>query len=653
MKLVIVESPSKTKTIKQYLGSDYEVLASKGHIRDIQNTGKDNLGLDFNNNLKPIYTILPGQYQTIKTLKNASEEAEDIYLATDPDREGEAISWHLKEVLGLNGKNVHRIEFNEITKPAILAAISSPRDIDMPLVSSQETRKIIDRIIGFKLSTLLKRSIASESAGRVQSVALKIITDKEEEINAFVAKKYCEIEAETEDFIAKLKEPEKNKIYSIEDRSEAEKIFKELKDTLTLSSLNENTRSDKPQPPFTTSTLIQAASNRFSLSSAKTMSIAQGLYEGTEIASKHIALITYMRTDSTRISDVFKSQLSSFIVSKYGKEYLGYTHMQKASDNVQDAHEAIRPVSLEITPDYVKEYLTKDQYNLYNLIYSRTVSSMMRDAKILTLTALFDNNSHTFQASFEKVLFEGYQKAQIKSMDAKPKFYLDAPVGTIFKIKKLSILDKETQGPERYSEATLIKKMEDSGIGRPSTYASTISTLKNRKYISVQKKKLIPTDQGKITSDFLHDYFDMIINVEYTARMEKTLDEIASGEKEEDKVVNQFYNAFDKILSEKKKDIKPMETGELCPKCGSKMIYKINKYGRFEACSNYPSCKYIKKTVTEEEKIPYIECPLCHEGHLVLRTSSKGRKAGKKFYGCSSYPKCTFTISSLSEIKKM
>lgn len=655
MKLVIVESPSKTKTIKQYLGSEYEVVASKGHIRDIANKGIDNLGLDFENNLKPIYSIIDRQHPTIKYLNGIVSKADEIYLATDPDREGEAISWHLKEVLKLNPNSTYRIEFNEITRNAVLNAIESPRNIDMLLVDAQETRKIIDRIIGFKLSTLLKKSIASESAGRVQSVALKLVTDLEAQIKAFVSTPYFEIEADFGKFKSKITEANSEKVWLIKSKEEADETFSKLGNKFTTKSVSNRVRYEKPLPPFITSTLIQTCSNKFSLSSSSTMRIAQQLYEGVEIEGKHIAFITYMRTDSTRIADVFKWQLIDHIKKNYGDEYLGYAHMQKNTENVQDAHECIRPVSLSNRPESMKEYLSKDQYNVYSLIYSRTVASMMKDAQINVESIIFDNNNYNFLTSLEKVLFDGYKKAYNIDENKKEKsFYYDAVVGEVKETNDIKVLSKETKGPDRFTEATLIKKMEESGIGRPSTYASTMKTLKDRNYIVIEKKKIVPTEQGLLTSKFLADYFSNFINTDYTADMEKKLDKIASGEEREKDVVKEFYDDFSTTFEEKKKLIKPVQTNELCPVCGSPMVYRHNKYGRFEACSNYPQCTYIKKNEpVEKTEIPFVECPKCHKGHLEQRIARKGKKAGKKFYGCSSYPECDFTIDSLSKIKKI
>ena len=656
MKLVIVESPSKTVTIKQYLGSDFNVVASKGHIRDVANTGTYNLGLDLKNNLKPIYEVIPKQKSTVKSLNEAASKADTIYLATDPDREGEAISWHLQEVLNLKGKTVKRIEFNEITKPAILEAMDKPRDIDMNIVSSQETRKIIDRIIGYQLSSLLQKNVGAASpdskvsAGRVQSAVLKMIMVREEEVNSFVPEQYYEIEIKTPDFTAKLLEPGKNKVYDIKDKEDVDDILKKLGETMTVSEITNSTKHSQPTPPLDSSALMQAALNRYNLNSKRTMKIAQGLYEGKEIGGEHIALITYMRTDSTRMSDVFKNQLISFIINTYGKEYLGHEHMKKQNENVQDAHEAIRPVSLSRTPDSVKDYLTKEELNVYTLVYEKAVASMMKDAQIQTTNVVFNNNGYLFQYSFDKTIFPGYMK--VSASEKEPKTF-NGKEGDVIRNFEISPNAKETQGPERYTEATIIKEMEKTGIGRPSTYASTIDTLKTREYVTETKNKIIPTKQGSIISSFLDEYFPMIINIPYTAKMETVLDQISEGKEKETEIVNHFYTGFEKILEEKRSEIKRVPTGETCPVCGSPMVYRTSKGSRFEACGNWPKCNYIKRNKPEGPEIPLIECPMCHKGHLVRKIAKTGKFAGKAFYGCSEFPACHFTTTALPKIKKI
>ncbi|MCR5741933.1 MAG: type I DNA topoisomerase [Gammaproteobacteria bacterium] len=643
MKLLIVESPSKTHTIKQYLGSEYDVVASKGHVRDIANTGKDNLGLDFENNLKPIYSIIENQDRTIKELNSHVKKCDTIYLATDPDREGEAISWHLKETLNLENKVVKRIEFNEITKSAVLNAIDNPRDIDMDLVSSQETRKIIDRIIGYKLSNLIKRETGSLSAGRVQSVALKLVCDREVEIQNFNPEGYFEIEAITKPFKAKMVETGKNTVLRIDNEEEAKDIYSKLSKKMLVKDIIKVTKYEKAQAPFSTSDLYQAANTRYSMSSQRTAKCAQSLYEGVKINDKPTALITYMRTDTKVLSNEFVyRQLIPFIKNNFGEEYLGYLHKGKEATFAQGAHEAIRPVSLSITPSSVKEFLTPDQYKIYGLIYERTVQSIMKDSIIEETQVTFDSNGYEFKAYFPKYTFKGFQEGLSKLRTQESSF--DGAIGDTISFDKINLDKKETEGPQRYSEASLIKEMETRGIGRPSTYASTIYTLKNRKYITSTSgsKKFTPTPQGLVTSKFLDSYFSEFINVTYTADMEHELDEIAKGEEKEEFVVKEFYDEFSDNYSKVITQIKPVETGETCPICGSKMVYRKSNFGIFEACSNYPTCKYIKKEEQKESKIPTIECPECHKGHLVEK-----KYRGRTFYGCSEYPSCKFTTNTL------
>ena len=658
MNLVIVESPGKTKTIENFLGEDYKVVASKGHIRDIKNTGTDNLGLDFNNNYKPIYTIISGQENTVKMLNKEVEKATNIFLATDPDREGEAISWHLNEVLNFNNKTVKRIEFNEITKEAVQEAIKNPRDINSNIFASQETRKIMDRIIGYKLSSILKKAIGSSketiSAGRVQSVALKMIINREEEINNFDKETYYEIEAQFRHFKAKLVDPKNpKKVLQFNELEKVESILNSLDNSsFIVKEIIYGKRKETAPAPFTTSTLLQSALNKFSMSSHRTLKIAQELYEGVEINGKHVALITYMRTDSTRLSDMFVGSLVNHIKRKYGEGEVGYAHSHNNNKNAQDAHEAIRPVSLKNTLENMEPYLSKEQFKIYKLIYNQTEASMMKDAEYETKTALFENNGHIFSVTFERPLSPGFKQA--KDGVTEPKYYFNHLEGDIMKpTKDTYYLEKETEGPKRFTEATLIKEMESSGIGRPSTYATTINTLKMRKYVEIDKKQVVPTKLGTMASKFLDERFSNVINVNYTASMEKELDEIALGSLQEEKVVDDFYQTFKTNFDLADKPPFVIYTGEVCPKCGSKMSFRVNNYGVFEACSNYPACRYIKKQeVEQEEEKEFLECPECHTGHLVVKEAKVGKKRGKKFYGCSNYPKCKFTIDLKDYIKK-
>ena len=652
MKLVIVESPSKIHTIKQYLGKEFDCVASKGHVREIKDSGIDNLGLDFKNNLKPIYCVIDKQYETIKMINDKIKDSDFVYLATDPDREGEAISWHLKETLNLKGKEVKRIEFNEITKNAILTAIDNPRDIDMNLVASQETRKIIDRVIGYKLSGFIQnKAKSSGSAGRVQSVALKLINDRENEVQNFIPETYYEIEADNDSFKAKLLEYGKNKDFKTNDKDLAEEIYKSLSKEMIVESINITEKHEKSAAPFNTSDLYQAASRKYSMSSSRTAKAAQHLYEGIVIDGHHTALITYMRTDARRLSSYFtNAELIPYIKNTYGEEYLGYLHKGKTSEFAQDAHEAIRPVSLKYTPDSVKENLdkiNKDLYKVYSLIFDRTVESIMKDSTIEEKEVIFINNNQRFHSFFDRYTFLGFKKAESKTKSSEKPFLYQ--IGDILKFSKIELKEKKTEGPSRYDEASLIKEMETLGIGRPSTYASTVQTLKFRKYIEEDKKKFVPTLAGKYTSKLLDTYFSEFINVGYTANMEKKLDEIASGNEKEELFVLNFYSDFKKKFDLEVSNRKTVETGESCPICGSPMVFKKSNFGVFEACSNFPTCSFIKKDppTKKDGAIPTIECPECHIGHLVERTAK-----GKKFYGCSCFPNCKYTTSKLPIKKK-
>ena len=649
MNLVIVESPSKSKTIKQYLGKDYNVLSSKGHIRDLSTKGVERLGLD--KDLHPIYEIIPEKVDLIKELNEAVKNSSTIYLATDPDREGEAISWHLKEVLNIKDKEVKRIEFNEITKEAISNALLNARDVNMNLVESQETRRVIDRIIGFKLSKLLQSKVRSQSAGRVQSVALKLIVDKEKEIKAFVPQKYYEIFATFGSFKAKLIKY-KNET-NITSNELALEILNSLNEYFEVTSIEEKERYKESEPPFITSTLQQVASSKLNMTSTRTMRAAQELYEGVDLGNETVGLITYMRTDSTRLSNGFVYSLRNYIIDNYGEDYLGYVKTKNNSKIVQDAHEAIRPTYLKYTPESVKEHLTRDQYNIYNLIYQRTVASMMKRAIFNQKIVMFKNGDSLFKLTTEKPNFDGYLKVYNKFEEEKVETSKLAKYmqGELVKAEKIEKEEKYTEAPSRYTEARLIKSMEELGIGRPSTYAQTIAILKQRKYVEVEKKHFIPTEQGFITIEALDKHFNQIINVEYTARMENMLDDIAMGNNHESDIVPKFYDSFSKMISRASATMEKLpdkETGETCPLCGAKMVYKKGRFGPFESCSNYPKCKYIKKE-QKSESIEQTEhkCPNCSTGHLVIRTASKGKNKGNKFFACSNYPKCKTVLSEI------
>ena len=634
--LVIVESPSKSKTIEKYLGNDYKVVASQGHIRDLATTGKLGLGVDIENGFTPNYVPLSGKKKIITALKKDVKDSDHVILATDPDREGEAISWHLKEALGIDDKDYDRVLFHEITKDKVLDAIKHPTKIDQNLVRSQETRRILDRIIGFRLSKLLQSKIKAKSAGRVQSVALKLIVDREREIEAFNPEEYWTITAFFKEFEAGLVKYQEQDI-KLTTKEEADAVLAALGETFTVTSLEQKVRQRKSKAPFITSTLQQEAATKLGFTARKTMSLAQKLYEGMDIGSETTGLITYMRTDSIRLSDEFVGATYHYIETTYGKEYIGYTKQAKKKDNVQDAHEAIRPTSIYRTPEQMKPYLSNDEYKLYQLIYMRALASLMADAKVNQTTVLLDNNHYIFKATGSVLLFDGYLKVYREFESSEDTLLPALEQGQIHQAEKIDSEQHFTKPPARYSEATLVKKMEELGIGRPSTYAQTIETLKQRAYVTLEEKKFKPTAMGIETTDRLQDFFSDIINVEYTKEMEDDLDKVAEGELVWNEVLREFYDVFEPRVEKAFHDMekKPAEeTGELCPECGSPLVKRQGKYGEFIACSNYPTCKYIKKE--EKQVIEVMDCPSC-DGKILERKTRRG----KTFYGCSNYPKCT------------
>lgn len=634
--LVIVESPSKSKTIEKYLGNDYKVVASQGHIRDLATTGKLGLGVDVENGFTPNYVPLTGKKKIITALKKDVKDSDHVILATDPDREGEAISWHLKEALGIDDKDYDRVLFHEITKDKVLDAIKHPTKIDQNLVRSQETRRILDRIIGFRLSKLLQSKIKAKSAGRVQSVALKLIVDREREIEAFNPEEYWTITAFFKEFEAGLVKYQEQDI-KLTTKEEADAVLAALGETFTVTSLEQKVRQRKSKAPFITSTLQQEAATKLGFTARKTMSLAQKLYEGMDIGSETTGLITYMRTDSIRLSDEFVGAAYHYIETTYGKEYVGYTKQAKKKDNVQDAHEAIRPTSIYRTPEQMKPYLSSDEYKLYRLIYLRALASLMADAKVNQTTVLLDNNHYIFKTTGSVLLFDGYLKVYREFESSEDTLLPALEQGQIQQAEKIDSEQHFTKPPARYSEATLVKKMEELGIGRPSTYAQTIETLKQRAYVTLEEKKFKPTAMGIETTDRLQDFFSDIINVEYTKEMEDDLDKVAEGELVWNQVLQEFYDVFEPRVEKAFHDMekKPAEeTGELCPECGSPLVKRQGKYGEFIACSNYPTCKYIKKE--EKQVIEVIDCPSC-DGKILERKTRRG----KTFYGCSNYPKCT------------
>ena len=640
-KLVIVESPHKSKTIEKYLGKDFKVVSSVGHIRDLSTSGKYGFGVDIDNNFKPDYKIIKGKSKLVKELKKDIKDADFVYLATDPDREGEAISWHLYDTLGLKEENYNRIVFNEITKKAVLDSFNKARKIDDNLVKSQETRRILDRIIGFRLSKLMQSKTGGKSAGRVQSVALKLIVDREREIEAFIPEEYFEIEAKFNDFDAKLDTYNHKKI-EIKKESEAKEILSKLSNAFKIESIDKKEKAKKSKFPFTTSTLEQEASTKLGFTSKKTMMIAQKLYEGINLKDGAEGLISYMRTDSVRLSDEFIKETYGYIKDNYGSEYVGYVKKSNKTENVQDAHEAIRPTNINNNPEKIKEYLTNDEYKLYSLIYYRALASLMKDAKVEATTVILDNNNYQFKVNGQILIFDGYLKVYSKYEDSEDKVLPDFSnyKSNVLVANTIEYTSHTTKPPARYTESKLIKEMEELGIGRPSTYAKTIDTIEERGYVKVIDKKFVPTEVGIETTDKLQEFFKDIINVEYTKNMEDDLDKIADGNMEWNKLLSIFYQDFEPKVEVAFKNMEkkaPEETGELCPNCGSPLVIKQSKYGKFTACSNYPTCKYIKSNKEEKEVKEIISCPKC-DGKIL----EKKTKRGKIFYGCSNYPKCNF-----------
>lgn len=640
-KLVIVESPHKSKTIEKYLGKEYKVVSSLGHIRDLSTSGKYGFGVDIENNFKPDYKIIKGKNKLVKELKKDVKDADFVYLATDPDREGEAISWHLYDTLGLKEENYDRIVFNEITKKAVIDSFSKARKIDDNLVKSQETRRILDRIIGFRLSKLMQSKTGGKSAGRVQSVALKLIVDREREIASFIPEEYFEIDAYFSDFSAKLCMYNHKKI-DIKKEEEAKEILSRLSNAFRIESVDKKEKVKKSKFPFITSTLQQEASTKLGFTSKKTMMIAQKLYEGISLKDETVGLISYMRTDSVRLSDEFIKETYGYIKDKYGSEYVGYVKKSTKTENVQDAHEAIRPTSINRNPEDIKEYLTNDEYKLYRLIYYRALSSLMKDAKVLATTIILDNSNYQFKATGQIITFDGYLKVYSDYEDSEdiilPDF--DNYNSKVIAANKIEYTSHTTKPPSRYTESKLIKEMEELGIGRPSTYAKTIDTIEERGYVKLVEKKFIPTEIGIETTDKLQEFFKDIINVEYTKNMEDDLDKIAEGSLEWNKLLDLFYKDFEPKVEVAFKEMEkkaPIETGEMCPNCGSPLVIKQSRYGKFTACSNYPTCKYIKNDKEEKEVKIIIDCPKC-DGKIIEKKTRKG----KIFYGCTNYPKCDF-----------
>ena len=654
MKLVIVESPAKCTTIKKYLGENYRVEAALGHVRDLATRGTGGLGVDVENGFAPTYIINKDKEGVVYKLRNAAREADDVILATDPDREGEAIAWHLAEVLGLNVHKTKRLEFHEITRDSITEAMKHPRTIDGNLVASQETRRIVDRIIGFKLSTLLFKKIHSRSAGRVQSATLKLITDHDNEIDAFIPKEYWNILVDTKvgnKNFALTFVGENGKAIEIDNEKEAKRILEKIPETLKVESVTKEYRFKESKEPFTTSTMQQEAFARLKFKTDKTQREAQKLYEGINVGDEHVGLITYMRTDSTRLSATYVARAQAYIIDTFGKEYLGRVKKEKKTELMQDAHEAIRPTSNHRTPESIRKYLTGDQYRLYKLIYNRALASLMKPKKEEVMMVTLSGNGLTFKFELSHTVFKGYEI--VLSEPDEPKDYSGSfpsiTSGTELVVIKKDAEQKFTQPPAKYSEAKLVKLMEEVGIGRPSTYASTIKILKDRKYVDDVGGILTSTDQGKKTAYVLNKYFPDIIDAKYTAQMEEKLDNVQEGSESRVATLSNFYKSFIKEVEDANKVMykdKEEETGELCPECGHPLVYKEGTNGRFVACSNYPACKYVQKTLREVVYTGEL-CPECGLP-LVEREDKKGRK----FVACSGFPTCHYVQQKEPETPK-
>ena len=644
-KIVIVESPSKSKTIEKYLGSDYIVTSSKGHVRDLATSGKEGLGVDVENQFLPKYVINKDKKDVVKELKQLVKESDEVYLATDPDREGEAISWHLAQVLNVDMDKENRVVFNEVTKDAVINALQHPRKIDQNLVKSQETRRVLDRIIGFKLSKLLQKKIKSKSAGRVQSVALRLIVEKEREIEAFVPQEYWKIKAEFEkdeiEFTGELAKYNNVKL-EIKNGEEANQIYESLNKEFEVANVKKTTKKRESKLPFITSTLQQEASSKLGYKAKKTMSIAQKLYEGVALEDETVGLITYMRTDSTRLSDVFVKSAYEYIEEKYGKDYVGKVKVSKKTENVQDAHEGIRPTSALRTPESVKKFLKPDEYKLYSFIYARAMASLMAPAKFDATSVSLMNNGYEFKVTGSVMKFDGYLRVYGEYEKQNNELLPELKEKEMLESKKVEKTQHFTKPPARYSEAKLIKEMEELGIGRPSTYAMIIDTIQTRGYVELVDKAFKPTETGILTSDRLTQYFNDIINVEYTAKMEHELDEIAEGEDDYVSALQSFMDVFQPLLDDaydKMEVVAPKKTGEKCPECGHDLVERRGRYGLFVACENYPECKYIKKDPVELEYTGE-ECPKCG-GKMVFKNGRFGR-----FEACSNYPECKYIKNS-------
>ncbi|MGI6211198.1 MAG: type I DNA topoisomerase [Anaerovoracaceae bacterium] len=638
-KLVIVESPSKAKTIKKYLGPSYKVIASVGHVRDLP---KSKLGVDIENDFTPNYIPIRGKGDIIKEIKKDAKNASYVYLATDPDREGEAIAWHLEYLLGIDPEEECRITFNEITKDKVKESVKHPRKVDTSLVDAQQARRVLDRLVGYQISPLLWRKIRRGlSGGRVQSAALKIICDREQEIRDFVPKEYWEITADFvkdgQEFQAKLQTRSGKKL-TVENREQNEAILRELKNgEYAVNKIIRKQTKKRPYAPYTTSTLQQDASSRLNFATRKTMSVAQQLYEGVDIKGQGTTgLITYLRTDSVRISDEARQAAKSFIMEQYGPEYYKNNFYKNKNKEIQDAHEAIRPANVTLIPEEIRESLTPDQYKLYSLIWQRFVASQMSETEFDSMSVDIQNGNYGFRASGSRMTFDGYRKVYKSRGEDKDRLLPELAEGERLDPKDVKGEQNFTKPPARYTEATLVHELEDKNIGRPSTYAPIVATLLERRYVRRDKKTLTPTDLGETVNTMLCTYFKDIVDAGFTADMESRLDDIEVKGSDWKQVIRDFYGPFSEELKKadeaiEKVTVQDKPTDEVCELCGRPMVIKMGRYGEFMACSGYPECKNTKPIL---KKIG-VKCPKCGKD-LVQRRSRRG----KIFYGCSGYPDC-------------
>ncbi|KOP67626.1 DNA topoisomerase I [Bacillus sp. FJAT-18019] len=646
--LVIVESPAKAKTIGKYLGSKYIVKASMGHVRDLP---KSQIGVEVENDFNPKYITIRGKGSVLKELKDASKKVKKVYLAADPDREGEAIAWHLAHALELDNTQSLRVVFNEITKTAVKDAFKTPRKINMDLVNAQQARRILDRLVGYKISPLLWKKVKKGlSAGRVQSVAVKIILDRENEISAFIPEEYWTITAKLavngSAFEAKFTQLNGAK-KELTNEEEVNEILELIKDAaFQVGEVKERERQRHPSPPFTTSSLQQEAARKLGFRAAKTMSVAQQLYEGVELGKEGtVGLITYMRTDSTRISGTAQEEAKGYITEKYGDPFVPESPRQysKKAANAQDAHEAIRPTSVMRDPESVKPYMSRDQLRLYKLVWERFVASQMSSAVLDTLSVDITAGKTVFRATGSKVRFPGFMKVYVEGNDdgttEEDKYLPELHTGDILEKKEIEPKQHFTQPPPRYTEARLVRTLEELGIGRPSTYAPTLETIQKRGYVAIEEKKFMPTELGELVIEQMEQFFPEILNVEFTANMEEDLDHVEEGSEDWVKVLAEFYESFEKRLEVAEEEMKEIEiedevSDEICEKCGKHLVYKLGRFGKFLACSGFPECRNTKPIIKDIG----VACPKCKEGHVVERRSKKGRV----FFGCDRYPECDF-----------